>query len=69
MTNRNDGSRFFGCTRYPACSYTRNVGTSGTGTMKCPRCGAKLKELTNRKDGSVFYGCTRYPACKYTRNK
>ena len=82
IKNSKDGSRFYGCTRYPACKYSCNVDdvsssavasrhykSKGANAMKCPRCGAKLKELTNRKDGSVFYGCTRYPACKYTRNK
>ncbi|WP_303728025.1 UvrD-helicase domain-containing protein [Denitrobacterium detoxificans] len=82
MKNSKDGSQFFGCTRYPTCRYTRNVddvawrasapghsGGNGSTAMRCPKCGAKLKELTNKKDGSIFYGCTRYPACKYTRNK
>lgn len=74
MTNSKDGSKFYGCTGYPSCRYTRSISggisrPSGKKTMKCPKCGAPLKELTNKKDGSVFFGCTRYPKCRYTRNK
>ena len=73
MTNSKDGSKFYGCTGYPRCRYTRSASgeraSSSSSSKKCPKCGAPLKELTNRKDGSVFYGCTRYPKCKYTRSK
>lgn len=73
MRNSRDGSQFYGCTRYPACGYTRNAngGPSASKPSKaeCPKCGAPLKELTNRMDGSIFYGCTRYPSCRFTRSK
>ena len=73
VTNSKDGSKFYGCTGYPSCTYTRSIGDRSAKSkahgLKCPKCGAPLKELTNKKDGSVFYGCTRYPKCKYTRNK
>ena len=73
MTNSKDGSKFYGCTGYPSCRYTRSITGESRVTkrnaMKCPKCGSPLKELTNKKDGSVFYGCTGYPRCKYTRNK
>lgn len=73
IRNKKDGSRFYGCTRFPTCGYKINADfpsrKSQKCSKKCPRCGAPLKELTNKKDGSVFYGCVRFPKCRYTKNK
>ncbi len=55
--------RFLACSRYPACTYTRNI-TSG---LPCPSCGeGELVKRRARKGGRTFWGCTRYPDCTYT---
>ena len=40
-----------------------------TDALRCPKCGAELRERKNRRDGTVFYGCARYPECRYTRSR
>lgn len=55
--------RFVSCSRYPTCTYTRNL-TSG---LPCPACEeGELVERQNRKTRRTFWGCNRYPACTYT---
>ncbi len=73
--NSQDGSKFYGCSNYPTCTYTRNVGRGGKSyaysrisDKRCPECGGALKLLRNSKDGSRFYGCSNYPNCRYTKN-
>ncbi len=61
--------RFIGCSGYPECDYTRNVGED-TGPQvqviegrKCPDCGSDLQIRMGRY--GKFIGCTNYPKCKH----
>ena len=62
--------RFIGCTAYPECDYTRNVGEEGESSepevvegRKCPQCESDLIIRTGRY--GKFIGCSSYPDCKY----
>ncbi|MFV2060913.1 MAG: type I DNA topoisomerase [Gammaproteobacteria bacterium] len=60
--------RFVGCTAYPECDYTRNVGDDAdtepeTVDRKCPDCGKDLI-IRHGKYGK-FIGCSSYPDCKH----
>jgi DNA topoisomerase-1 len=62
--------RFIGCTAYPECDYTRNVGEEGERSepevvegRKCPQCESDLIIRTGRY--GKFIGCSSYPDCKY----
>ena len=62
--------RFIGCTAYPECDYTRNVGEEGESSepevvegRKCPQCESNLIIRTGRY--GKFIGCSSYPDCKY----
>ncbi|MCO8127794.1 UvrD-helicase domain-containing protein [Acidimicrobiia bacterium EGI L10123] len=71
--------RFFGCSSFPACTYTTNdpIGGATTAapprrsaeatTPACPRCGRGTLRRRKGKFGP-FMGCTEYPTCRYTRN-
>ena len=54
---------FFACSRFPACSFTkqktRDIGVS------CPKCGSKIV-MKNGKNKTVFYSCEKYPACDFS---
>jgi len=76
--NKRLGKRgyFIGCSSYPDCDYTRNLGEGESVTTAppepepfkdypCPECGAELHIKTSR-NGSKFIGCSQYPKCKYT---
>jgi DNA topoisomerase-1 len=64
--------RFIGCTQYPTCSYTRNLGDDNSSDAAepdivegrvCPTCQSPLQIKTGRY--GKFIGCTGYPACKH----
>jgi len=64
--------RFIGCTGYPDCDYTRNIGeekTEGPTTPEvvenrlCPKCNSPLHIKMGRY--GKFIGCSNYPNCKY----
>lgn len=56
--------RFYGCSTYPNCAYTRNIVVS-TGVV-CPTCGeGELVERKTKKGHRTFWSCSRYPACEY----
>lgn len=62
--------RFIGCTAYPDCDYTRNVGEDKDQAepeivegRKCPDCGSDLIIRSGRY--GKFIGCSSYPNCKY----
>lgn len=64
--------RFIGCTNYPTCSYTRNLGDENTNTglepeviegRVCPKCASNLVIKTGRY--GKFVGCSAYPGCKH----
>jgi DNA topoisomerase-1 len=64
--------RFIGCTNYPACSYTRNLGEENPTSSQepevvdgrvCPQCSSPLVIKTGKY--GKFIGCSGYPACKH----
>jgi len=62
--------RFVGCSAYPDCDYTRNLGEDGESAepeivegRKCPECDAQLIIRSGRY--GKFIGCSSYPDCKY----
>jgi DNA topoisomerase-1 len=58
--------KFIGCSRYPACKYTRQLPTG----IKCPKC--TIGDIVQRKGGKAkrtFYGCSRYPDCDFISNE
>ena len=70
---------FYGCTNYPSCKGTRNLGdgssshfgtsaakSNSSRTPKCPKCGAPMVLRTSKY--GKFYGCKNYPSCKGKRD-
>jgi len=61
--------RFIGCTAYPECDYTRNIGEDRDAEpeviegRKCPECGSDL--IIRHGRYGKFIGCSGYPDCKY----
>ncbi len=61
--------RFVGCTAYPECDYTRNVGEDASTEpeviegRKCPECGSDL--IIRHGRYGKFIGCSGYPECRY----
>ncbi len=63
--------RFIGCTKYPDCSYTRNLNDDGSESnepevvegRKCPKCESALVIKTGRY--GKFIGCSSYPDCRH----
>ena len=62
--------RFIGCTNYPTCKYTRNLGDDGNASApeiiegrNCPKCESPLVLKSGRY--GKFIGCSGYPDCKY----
>ncbi|RMD69466.1 MAG: DNA topoisomerase I, partial [Gammaproteobacteria bacterium] len=62
--------RFIGCTGYPECDYTRNLGEDKghqapevVEGRTCPKCGGELHIKRGRY--GRFIGCSGYPQCKY----
>ncbi|MDB4974168.1 MAG: topoisomerase [Myxococcaceae bacterium] len=65
---------FIGCTDYPDCKYTRDLGISGEEAdsrkpvltdYTCNECGSKMMKRWGRN--GWFLGCSTYPKCKGTR--
>ncbi len=65
---------FVGCSNYPQCRYTRDLGVDRSnpaanpqtkGEDICPECGSLLRKR-NGKYGP-FMGCSNYPECRFTR--
>ncbi len=65
---------FIGCTKYPECRYTLNIGPDGEieepkepelTDYDCQECGSKMNKRWGRN--GWFLGCSRYPDCKHTR--
>jgi DNA topoisomerase-1 len=62
---------FIGCTAYPECKYTRDLGTTADERKpvmtdyKCPECGEKMMKRWGRN--GWFLGCSAFPKCKGTR--
>ena len=62
--------RFVGCSGYPDCDYTRNLGETAESAepeviegRKCPECDSDLIIRSGRF--GKFIGCSSYPECKY----
>ncbi len=54
---------FFACSRYPACSFTKQK--TKELDVPCPKCGSKVLVKTGRNK-SVFYSCEKYPECDFS---
>ena len=64
------GGFFLGCSGYPDCKYTRNVGEDKESAepevvegRNCPKCESNLIIRSGRY--GKFIGCSSYPDCKY----
>jgi len=63
--------RFIGCTGYPDCDYTSNLGDDNESApqteivegRECPKCQGQLQIKTGRY--GKFIGCANYPNCKH----
>jgi len=62
--------RFIGCTAFPECDYTRNLGDDGESTepekvegRNCPSCESDL--IIRHGRYGKFIGCSNYPKCKH----
>lgn len=63
--------RFIGCTKYPECSYTRNLNDDAAAAVEpetiegrvCPECSSPLVIKSGRY--GKFIGCSGYPKCKH----
>lgn len=61
--------RFFGCSAYPECKYTKPLDEKERKEPKplgrpCPKCESELVEREGRH--GTFIACSNYPKCKYT---
>lgn len=63
---------FAGCSNYPKCKNTRDLGPDGSGApppretdIDCDKCGKKMAIRSGRY--GEFLSCTGYPACKNAR--
>jgi len=61
---------FIGCSGFPDCDYTRNVGDDAESAepeviegRKCPECSSDL--IIRQGRYGKFIGCSSYPDCKY----
>ncbi len=55
--------KFYACSRFPECNYTRNM--LAKIEMKCPECGQGDVVVRKTRRGRIFYGCSFYPDCKW----
>jgi DNA topoisomerase-1 len=62
--------RFIGCTSYPECDYTRDLGGDKGAAVSpdevgrdCPECGSKL--VFKQGKYGKFIGCSAYPKCRF----
>jgi DNA topoisomerase-1 len=63
--------RFYGCTGYPECDYTRGLESEDKTSLTpdvvegrlCPECNSQLVIKTGRY--GKFIGCSQYPNCKH----
>lgn len=65
---------FIGCTAYPECDFTQNIGPDGEPEAekepeltdyRCQLCGSRMYKRWGRN--GFFLGCSDYPKCKGTR--
>jgi DNA topoisomerase-1 len=55
--------KFYACSRFPDCKYTKNMLEKID--MKCPDCKDGDVVVRKTRRGRIFYGCSRYPDCKF----
>lgn len=67
------GRRFWGCSRYPECTYTQSTRRQARGRktpvktgLECPECGQELLVRWGRR--GPFLGCSGFPQCRFTRS-
>jgi DNA topoisomerase-1 len=67
------GGEFLGCSGYPECKTTMNVGEDGKPVLaakpteyKCEKCGKPMVVREGRR--GPFLACTGYPACKNAKD-
>ena len=58
-----DGSKFYGCSNYPYCTYSINDFRAVKRNKRCPECGDIM--LFKKGPYGAFYGCHNYPRCKH----
>ena len=58
--------KFFGCSNFPRCKFTKDLNENTEDIELCPDCGSKLIKRNGRK--GPFWGCSGYPKCRYTRD-
>ncbi|MFH2019250.1 MAG: type I DNA topoisomerase [bacterium] len=54
--------KFYSCSTYPECKYTKQFVEYATGHL-CPECGGRVVVKGSRR--GKFYGCEKYPKCKW----
>jgi len=69
------GSQFIGCSNYPKCKYTRNIGSDGkqkkqavATDMPCEKEGCDGHLILRHGRRGSFLGCSNFPRCRFTRN-
>lgn len=55
--------KFFSCSTYPECKYTKPYVEYVTGVV-CPTDGGRVKAMKSRR-GAKFFGCENYPNCMW----
>ena len=58
--------KFFGCSNFPKCRYTKDILDENEDVELCPDCGSRLVKRNGRK--GPFWGCSAFPKCRYTRD-
>ena len=61
--NKENGSRFYGCSNYPYCNYTNNDIKLVNTNHRCKLCGDFM--VFRKGPYGAFWGCRNYPRCKY----
>ena len=68
-----NGSKFLGCSGYPECKTTMNIGADGKPVItaqptehKCEKCGKPMVLREGRR--GPFLACTGYPKCKNAKD-
>ena len=61
--NEEDGSKFYGCSNYPYCTYTIKDTKAVERNKRCKVCGDFMVYRNGRY--GAFFGCHNYPDCQY----
>lgn len=63
-TQEADGSKFYGCSNYPYCTYSIDDYRAVSRNLRCKACGDFM--ILRKGRWGRFYGCHNYPDCDYT---